>query len=372
MERKLSTIRVLLVDDDDDDRLIIERLFAKIPNSAYSIEHSKDYRDASIQILKRCHDVYLIDYKLGERNGVELLINNDAHNQSEPFIILTGARDATIERSAMRAGAAEYLVKGTFDCELLDRVIRYSIQRKQVEQERVNELMAINAAKDEFISLASHQLRTPATIVKQYLGMLLDGYAGDITVQQRAMMITAYDGNERQIQIVNDLLRVAQVDAGQITLHKNRLDIAPLLKQIVSEQQGKFKQVGQSLVFKNAKRVHATASIDELHLRMALENIIDNACKYSPRNGTTSVKLEVSDGMAIIKIADQGVGIPPEKHDKLFQKFSRIDNPLSTKVGGTGLGLYLTKTIIKLHDGNIKIDSEEGKGTQFTIEIPHE
>lgn len=370
MDQLNNALRVLVIDDDPDDRLIIAKQFERIEHSSYVIEMANDYVTGLKMIDAHNHDVYLIDYQLGEHNGIELLANSNLHDRIEPFIMLTGARDVHIEREAMRQGAADYLVKGVFDPELLDRVIRYSVQRKQAEQERIEELKAINAAKDEFISLASHQLRTPATIVKQYIGMLLDNYMGELTSSQRAMLETAYDGNERQIQIVNDLLRVAQVDAGQITLHKTRINITRLVRQIVIEQQGKFNGREQMLLMNGRQKAPLMIEADELHLRMALENIIDNASKYSDEHTTTTVSLEKQDKLVHISIADQGVGINQLKLDKLFQKFSRIDNPLSTKVGGTGLGLYLTRTIIQLHGGDITVSSTENVGTTFNITLP--
>lgn len=369
LNKSTNPISVLLIDDDEDDFLIIKNLLAQIPASPFVVAWASSFDKGAAAIANSEHDVYLIDYRLGAQDGTELLEAAEPQKRSEPFIILTGAGDERIEREAMKLGAADYLVKGTFTAELLSRSIRYALQRKLMEEQRVQHLIDVNRAKDEFISLASHQLRTPATAVKQYLGMVLEGYVGDINDSQKTMLETAYNSNERQLQIVSDLLRVAKVDAGRVRLTKENIDLVPLIQEVIDELQAKFKQHNQQVVFTKPTDA-ARATVDKEHLRMVLENIIDNASKYSGKDKTITISVETTESQAIIHIADEGVGIKPEDQDKLFIKFSRIDNPLSTEVGGSGLGLYWAKKIVDLHGGDISVASEEGKGTTFTIQLP--
>lgn len=236
-------------------------------------------------------------------------------------------------------------------------------------QKQQEELMALNRAKDEFVSLSSHQLRTPATGVKQYVGMLLEGYAGDITAQQRKLLKIAYASNERQLRIIDDLLRVAQVDAGKVHLTKSRCNISRLLSDIIAEQAAAFRRRGQELVFKKPDKpmdVHADAHL----MRMVLENVIDNAGKYSHHGKTVEITLRGSPSRIIIAVKDEGVGISVKQQKELFQKFSRLKNPLSISVGGTGLGLYWAKKVVDLHGGTITAESRLNKGSMFTIKIP--
>lgn len=230
-------------------------------------------------------------------------------------------------------------------------------------------LRELNKAKDEFISIASHQLRTPATGVKQYLGMLLEGFAGDLSDKQNELLAIAYASNERQLVIVNDLLRVAQADAKEIRLTKESIDLVSLLRDVLNEQSVKFKEKEQSIEF-NYSKPKVMAMVDPFYLRMALENIVDNAHKYTPMNKTVSVSLQTSRGNVTVSITDEGVGIKRVDQSKLFKKFSRIDNPLSMTAGGTGLGLYWVKKIIDLHHGSIAVNSRIKKGTTFAITVP--
>ena len=229
--------------------------------------------------------------------------------------------------------------------------------------------VALDKAKDEFISLASHQLRTPATGVKQYTSMLMEGYAGDVSRPQLAMLQSIYDSNERQITIVNDLLKVAHVDAGQVHIEPQKTNLTQLIQDVINEQSYKFKLHSQTVSFdKTSKPI--VALVDPKNLRMVLENIIDNASKYTPDKRAITISLKQSTSGVSIAIKDTGVGITQSDIPKVFKKFSRLHNPLSLSVGGTGLGLYWAHKIIQLHGGKIKVSSIPGKGSTFTVCLP--
>lgn len=236
--------------------------------------------------------------------------------------------------------------------------------RKQRE-----DLLVLNQSKDEFISLASHQLRTPATGVKQYVAMALDGYAGDISPQLRLYLQRAYESNERQLSIVNDLLKVAQVDAGKVRLQKKTFDIVELVSVILRDSASRFNDRSQKVTMRHTQR-KIIVNADEDRLRMALENIIDNASKYTAHGKAVKVTVAQLKTRVRVTIQDEGVGIDQADIEKVFQKFARIDNPFSTEVGGTGLGLYWTERIVSLHGGSITVKSKLGEGSSFIVDLP--
>jgi PAS domain S-box-containing protein len=239
-------------------------------------------------------------------------------------------------------------------------------------KEQQAQLVALNQAKDEFISLASHQLRTPATGVKQYLGMLLGDFAGELTSDQRELAQHAYDSNERQLSVITDLLSVAQADAGKISLHKRETDLVRLIEGILDEQAGKFADRHQTITFRH-RDAACPASVDTGRMRMVLENLVDNASKYTPEGLPITVGLaRLADGSVRVRVRDQGVGISADNLDTIFDKFIRVDNPLSTIVGGSGLGLYLARKIVELHSGTITVTSTPGKGSVFSVTLPVE
>lgn len=233
-----------------------------------------------------------------------------------------------------------------------------ALYRKELEVERI---------KDEFLSLATHQLQTPSTGVKMALSLLRDGAAGKLSRSQAALVKDAIEGNNREIKIVGDLLNVARADSGRMVLKKSPTDMRQLIQNIVREQQATIDSREQKLTIK----IHdVVANVDASRLSMAVENLLSNASKYTPDGGTLAIETLQTHDNLILKVTDNGVGIPKDSIPKLFSKFVRLDNPLSGKRGGTGLGLYLAKQIVELHGGTIRVQSETGKGSQFIIELP--
>lgn len=259
-------------------------------------------------------------------------------------------------------------VGSSTDIEDVRRTRKLEASTARLTEQRA-QLLTLNKAKDEFISLASHQLRTPATGVKQYVGMLLEGYGGKVTQQQRSMLTHAYESNERQLAIVDDLLKVAQLDAGKVQLQKEKVNVVVLLRNVLHEQASKFAERKQTVIFTPGRRA-ITAVIDSHRMRMVLENIIDNASKYTPAHKHIEVSLSKTNQIVTIIVKDEGVGIDQKDIKKIFHKFSRLDNPLSVSVGGSGLGLYWVEKIVDLHGGSVEVESEADKGSTFTVKVP--
>ncbi len=232
-----------------------------------------------------------------------------------------------------------------------------------------SELVALNKAKDDFISLASHQLRTPATGVKQYIGMLLEGYGGKLIKKQLSILKTAYESNERQLKIVGDLLKVAHVDANRVIINRQKCDLIPIIKDVIQEQKSALAKRKQSIAY-DAPKKPVAAFVDPYRIRMVIENVLDNASKYTAKSKKITIQLKEFKRHVNIKIADEGVGIAQKDIPKLFYKFSRIENKFSATAGGTGLGLYWAKKIMDLHGGTIQVKSVVDKGTSFIIKIP--
>lgn len=230
-------------------------------------------------------------------------------------------------------------------------------------------LQALNEARDEFISLASHQLRTPANAVKLYVGMLTHNYAGKMSKDQMGMLTIAYESNERQLEIIDDLLRVAKVDADKVYLEKSSCDVVKQIEAVIRDQAILFKSRGQRVVL-HTPRKKVIAFIDKKLMRMVMENLLDNAGKYSRGGEEIIIDIKQNDAYTSISFKDNGVGISTTDRKKLFKKFSRIDNPLSISVSGTGLGLYWAKKILDLHEGTIDVTSKLHKGSTFVVKMP--
>jgi PAS domain S-box-containing protein len=235
-------------------------------------------------------------------------------------------------------------------------------------QEKQKELKRLNESKDDFISLASHQLRTPATAIKQLLGLIIEGFEGQVPENLLKIVQRTYDSNERQIAIVNSLLKVAQIDSGKVVLHLETTDLNEIVSSLVKQYDGVIKGRGQTITL-HLQDAPVYGYIDEEYYRMAVENILDNASKYTEDGGMLYISSSVVDDQVTITITDTGVGITPENIATLFEKFNRIPNDLSHKVPGSGLGLYWAQKVIDLHHGTIKVESTPNVGTTFVISV---
>lgn len=364
-----TPIAILLIDTSEDDYRTLKRLLKRIHEPTFQLEWCPSFDEAKELVANHSHDLYLVDYRLGNHTGLDLLKIVEPDKRPEPFILLTDTSERDIERQAIKLGASDYLVRNSLDVDVLSSSLSYALGRKEAEAQRFQHLIELNQAKDEFISVASHQLRTPATGVKQYIGMLLDGMFGELTETQQVILQKANESNERQLKIVSDLLKVARVDAGKVILKESETDINTLLADVVAEESEIIREHGQRVVFTPSPS-HATAWTDKDTIRMVFENLIDNASKYSEKDTTIHVAVRVRKRSVTVKIVDQGVGIEEEDMSRLFEKFSRIHNPLSTQAGGSGLGLYWAKKVVDLHNGTIEVESSAGSGTTFFVHLP--
>lgn len=242
-------------------------------------------------------------------------------------------------------------------------------QRTKLLTQRHSQLKSLNKSKDEFVAIASHQLRTPSTAIRQYLGLLLEGYAGPLPQDQMFFLKRAYESNERQLQIVDDILRVAQLDLDKMKLRIEPHDTKVIVDKAITGLSRVFELKKQNVNFIKPRQ-SVTARVDNTQFRTVIDNLLENASNYSPEKAKITVEIKKTKTTVYVTIADEGIGIAHKDFPKLFQKFSRISNDRSTDVNGSGLGLYLSYKIIKLHGGEITVQSQPGRGSTFTVILP--
>lgn len=360
-------VRVLLIDDDEDDYIIMKRLFGSMKsiNSQLDWVSTSDQGIAKIQQSE--HDAYLIDYRIDGRTGLEVLQEVNALERSEPFILLTGVGGQEIERESLEMAASDFLIKKNLTSDSLARALYYALGRKEQEKQKIDELIKLNKSKDEFISIASHQLRTPATTVKQYVAMMLDELGGPISDKQKQLLQKAYESNERQLAIINNLLKVAQVDSNTFSLSQTVTNISQLVRDAVEDIRPMFEESAQTITVTADEQIDAY--IDDNAIRMVIDNLLENANKYSEKGGKTHVLVKSDEQSVAITVSDIGVGIA--EPDRLFKKFSRVENKLSASVNGTGIGLYWAWSIANMHGGALRYHPNKPAGSVFTLTLPH-
>lgn len=231
-------------------------------------------------------------------------------------------------------------------------------------------LEQVDKVKSEFILLVSHQLRTPATAVKGFISLLANAYNSGLSKKQLDMLASAYEENERQIKLINEILAIAQVETGEMILNKRPTDMAQLVKSIFSEQSLTLQNSQQKTVLHTEGKLIQPV-VDTEKVRIILENLISNACKFSPPKSKINVRVRQTAKVTFVEVTDEGHGIAAEDLDKLFKKFSRVSNEDTIKTEGTGLGLFLAQRIAHLHGGEINVSSLLGRGTTFTVQLPN-
>lgn len=236
-----------------------------------------------------------------------------------------------------------------------------------------DKLKTLDKLKDEFLSLASHELRTPMTAIKSYLWMVLQGEGGKVTEKQASYLNRAYNSTSHLIVLVNDMLDVSRIESGRITLNLGETKLGQLIDDVVAEITPRATELDIEISVAPYPSLLPSALADPDKIKEVLINLVGNALKFTPKSGKITITLAQKDGFIETSVSDTGVGIKKEDLSKLFQKFSMVgDSAQKAKnAQGTGLGLYICKSIVELHAGKIWVKSEgSGKGTSLTFSLP--
>jgi len=226
----------------------------------------------------------------------------------------------------------------------------------------------IEKMKTEFVSVAAHQLRTPLSTIKWTIRMILDGDVGEVSEEQRELLEQTYISNERMIRLINDLLDVSRIEEGRLLYNQEDTQIEDVLDSVIEASQEMLRN--KNMVLEVNKKETPKVKIDKEKIGVVIQNLLENAIKYTEQGGKIKITLDNDEKNVIFKIEDSGVGIPKSQQDRIFTKFFRAENVTRMETDGTGLGLYTTKNIVQAHKGQIWFESEENKGTTFYFTIP--
>ncbi|KON85953.1 histidine kinase [Sporosarcina globispora] len=232
----------------------------------------------------------------------------------------------------------------------------------------ITEQEKIDMERREFVANVSHELRTPLTTMRSYLEALAEGAWRDEEIAPNFLDVTQNE-TERMIRLVNDLLQLSKMDSKDYSLTKEWIDFIFFYNRIID----RFEMTKQqNVTFERKLPDHsAFVEIDEDKLTQVLDNIISNAMKYSPEGGRITFSIEEKDEFIVVSVTDQGVGIPKENIDQIFERFYRVDKARTRKLGGTGLGLAIAQEMVEAHGGDIWATSTEGKGTTISFSLPY-
>ena len=227
----------------------------------------------------------------------------------------------------------------------------------------------IDRIKEEFISVAAHELRTPLTVLQGYTELLLSESVGKVAPMQERFLKTIKANLERLAELVTNLLDISRVEAGTLQLNFEELCLPNLVAEVLPAFQAEIEQKGLTLVVEVPRNLPVIWG-DQSRLAQLLNNLMSNACKYTPGGGQIGIMARQVNGQIQVDVMDTGVGISLQDQEQIFSRFFRADNPLIREIGGSGLGLSIAKSIVVLHGGEIWVDSELGSGSTFSFTLP--
>lgn len=282
----------------------------------------------------------------------------------------------TLVMAGRRTGFYDYTYESLFHLLIVAGVFVYLIfvafrsldQLAEVERDIVH-VREMDRAKTEFVSLASHQLRTPLTSVSWYTEMLLSGDAGNFNKKQKEYLSEIYIGNRRMIDLVDDILNTSRIDMGTLLVEPKIISLPEITESVLDELAPllKDKELEIKKDFEaNLPKIKADPEL----IRIVLQNLLSNSMKYTPSGGSVAIGMKKHNSHILIEISDSGYGIPEKQKSRIFTKMFRADNIRSKETDGTGLGLYIVRAIVKQHGGRVWFESEENKGTIFYVSLP--
>ena len=363
--------RVLLIEDNpgDADLVRLRLVEGKSPVDVNCVNRLSD----GLESLKESSpSVILLDLNLPDSQGAETFRKVLQKAPNVPVVILSGQDDEALAIKALHQGVQDYLVKGAFSSSSLDRAMRYAVERqallRSLEMSRKQQL----EFKNQFLSHVSHELRTPLTCIHQFVSILYDGLAGEVSPEQRDHLKTILKSVNQLGAMVRDLLEASRAESGKIRIEPRCLAISDLVRQAVAMMQpaAREKEVGLEVgVDTRIPLVHG----DPGRILEVLINLIENGIKFTPSGGAVTVQASLvptDPDFVYISVTDTGCGITPEARALVFERLYQDPNAIDNNRKGLGLGLFIAKELVTLHGGRMWVASELGNGSNFSFTLP--
>jgi signal transduction histidine kinase/HPt (histidine-containing phosphotransfer) domain-containing protein len=389
-------IHLLLIEDSPDDALLIQELLAESRQADFEVERVEWLSAAIARLaaksgpanppeIRQAHkpangpvpfDAILLDLQLPDSRGLDTFRAVQKAAPSLPVVVLSGFEDETTALTAVQEGAQDYLVKHGISTAVLERTVRYAIERSRTGKalaERNAELEkakaaaeAANRAKSAFLASMSHEIRTPMNAIIGMTDFVLDT---TLTSLQREYLKIVQESAESLLTLINDILDFSKIEAGKLELEEVEFSLRDSFGCTLKSLAVQAHRKGLELISDISAGVPDQVIGDPTRLRQVLVNLVGNAIKFT-QGGEVVVRVRPEAGagdqlLLHVAVCDTGIGIPQARRDKLFQAFEQVDNSTTRKFGGTGLGLAISKRIVALLGGRIWFDSEAGQGSTF-------
>ncbi|MFO7891841.1 MAG: response regulator [bacterium] len=358
-----NNAKILIIDDDESMRDSCSQVLRK---SGYFIETAENGEKGLSMTKELNPDLILLDLKMPGMSGTEVLKRLKEFDSRIIIIIITGY--ATVESAvdSMKQGVYEYLPK-PFTPKELRKIVQHGLLRRKCLMEADRLRNEKEKMRKNFVSLVSHELRSPLSAVQQNLMTITSGMMGEIpdsimdTLNRLSRRINALT------HLINDWLDLSKIESGEMAIERKNVDLRKILLDIINLFEPSAEKQKINLKLEDSKdNYNVLGNIQTLE--MLFSNLIHNAIKYNRKDGSVKVVLEKNEKFIKVEVKDTGIGIPEEKLPLIFEQFYRIKD--KTLVEGSGLGLSIVQKIVDLHQGTIDVSSKEGKGTTFMVKLP--
>jgi signal transduction histidine kinase len=366
-----DTTSVLLIEDNPGDADLV-RLRLVEGQAPVKVNCVNRLSDGLASLNAETPSVVLLDLNLPDSRGADTFRKVMEHAPNVPVVVLSGQDDESLAMKAVHQGVQDYLVKGNISSKSLDRAIRYAVERQaliralEISQKRQLEF------KNQFLSHVSHELRTPLTCIHQYVTLLLDGIAGSVSPDQSDHLKTILKSVNQLHAMIRDLLEATRAESGKMRVEPRCIVLRELLQQTVTMLRpiADEKHIGLEVgVDQSLPLLYA----DPDRILEVLINLVDNAIKFTPPDGAVMLqanRVEADPGFVYVAVSDTGRGITPEAKSMIFDRLYQEGDLVDVNSSGLGLGLFICREIIKLHEGRIWVSSEVGQGSTFTFTLP--
>jgi signal transduction histidine kinase len=363
--------RILLIEDNPGDvDLVRLRLLESQPG--LKVDCVPRLSDALASLDREPPSLVLLDLNLPDSRGADTFRKIRERAPNVPVVVLSSQDDEALAMKAVNHGVQDYLIKGDFTSKRLEQAMRYAVERQALvrsqEMARKQEL----EFKNRFLSHVSHELRTPLTCIHQYVTLLLDGLAGPLAPDQNDHLKTVLRSVNQLHAMIRDLLEATRAESGKLRVEPRCIGLASLIEQAVAMMRptAQAKQVGLEVgLDQRIPLVYA----DPDRILEVLINLMDNAVKFTPADGAVTVKacmLETDPGVVYVSVCDTGRGISPEAKALIFDRLYQDPDSIDDNRAGLGLGLFICRELIHMHQGHITVASEPGQGSTFTFTVP--
>ena len=368
---KQKSTHVLLIEDNPGDADLVRlRLVEAHSDIAVSCVNRLSTGLASMIVAPPA--MVLLDLNLPDSRGADTYRTVLEQAPGVPIVVLSGQDDDELAASAVHQGVQDYLVKGNFDSKQLARAMRYAIERQalltSLDMSRRQQLQF----KNEFLSHVSHELRTPLTCIHQFVSLMLDGLAGHLIPEQRDHLETVFRSVNQLRVMITDLLEATRAESGKISIEPHCIVIGDVIRQAVAMLQGSALAKGIGLEAGLDIRIPFIFA-DPNRVLQVLTNLLDNAIKFTPPDGSVMVRACLRDNdpdCVQVSVADTGRGISPEAKTLIFERLYQDPNSVDDSRKGLGLGLYISKELVRLQGGQMWVESQLSHGSTFIFTLP--